>query len=117
MKRIVVLCDGTWNSSDSQTPTNVVRFGQAMQRCDELGVIQVPIYIQGVGTGEGPTKLSRKLDSALGGALGWGLMDNIEEAYRHLIFIYEPGDEIYILGFSRGAYTARSLNRPGFTGG
>jgi uncharacterized protein (DUF2235 family) len=45
----------------------------------------------------------------LGGALGWGLTDTIVEAYRILVFAYEPGDEISIFGFSRGAYTARSL--------
>jgi len=45
----------------------------------------------------------------LGGALGWGLTDIIEEAYRNLVFAYEPGDEIYIFGFSRGAFAARSL--------
>ena len=109
MKRIVILCDGTWNRSDSETPTNVVRFAQAMKGIDSHGIVQVPIYVQGVGTGRGPTKLSRKMDSWLGGGLGWGLMANIEEAYRHLVFLWEPGDEIYVIGFSRGAYTARSL--------
>lgn len=109
MKRIVLLCDGTWNRSDTNTPTNVVRFAQAMQSVDTAGVEQIPIYIQGVGTGRGPTPSLRKLDALLGGAFGLGLMSNIEEAYRHLVFLYEPGDEIFILGFSRGAYTARSL--------
>lgn len=109
MKRIVILCDGTWNSSDSRTPTNVVRFSQALSSTGDRGVVQVPIYIQGVGTGRGPTRISRKLDSVLGGGFGWGLMANIEEAYRHIVFLYDPGDEIFILGFSRGAYTARSL--------
>ncbi|SEM98792.1 phospholipase effector Tle1 domain-containing protein [Palleronia pelagia] len=109
MKRIVILCDGTWNRSDSITPTNVVRFSQAMRLKDEAGTVQVPIYVQGVGTGRGPTPWLRKMDSLLGGAFGLGLMSNIVEAYRHLVFLYEPGDEIFILGFSRGAYTARSL--------
>ena len=109
MKRIVILCDGTWNRSDSATPTNVVRFAQAMELTDPTGLPQVPIYVQGVGTGRGPTPWLRKADAILGGAFGKGLMDNIEEAYRHLVFTYAPGDEIFILGFSRGAYTARSL--------
>ncbi len=73
------------------------------------GVAQIPIYISGVGTGQGPTVISRTIDSWLGGGFGWGLLANIEEAYRHIVFLYEPGDEIIILGFSRGAYTARSL--------
>ncbi|SLN74567.1 hypothetical protein ROJ8625_04062 [Roseivivax jejudonensis] len=109
MKRIVILCDGTWNRSDSKTPTNVVQLGQAVAPVATDGTVHVPIYIQGVGTGEGVTRLSRKLDAVLGGAFGWGLLDNIAEAYRHLVFLYKPGDEIYIFGFSRGAYTARSL--------
>ena len=109
MKRIAILCDGTWNRADSKTPTNVVRLAQAMRSTDDEGVTQVPIYVQGVGTGEGVTAWSRGLDRFLGGALGWGLTENIVEAYRHLVFLYEPGDEIFIFGFSRGAYTARSL--------
>lgn len=109
MKRIVIFCDGTWNRSDSDTPTNVVRCAQAMSGVDSAGCVQVPIYIQGVGTGRGPTRVSRRFDAWLGGGLGWGLMANIEEAYRHIVFLYAPGDEIYIFGFSRGAYTARSL--------
>lgn len=110
MKRIVILCDGTWNRADSETPTNVVRLAQAMRPEDDKGVAQIPIYVQGVGTGEGITSWSRSLDKILGGALGWGLTENIVEAYRHLVFLYEPGDEIFIFGFSRGAYTARSLS-------
>ncbi len=109
MKRIVILCDGTWNRSDSTTPTNVVRFAQAMRLVDAAGIVQIPIYFQGVGTGRGPTPGLRRIDSLLGGAFGLGLMSNLIEAYRHLVFLYEPGDEIFVLGFSRGAYTARSL--------
>ena len=109
MKRIIILCDGTWNHSDSRTPTNVVRLGQAIARVDPQGVVQVPFYVQGVGTGRGVSRVSRSADTILGGALGWGLLANIEAAYRHLVFAYDPGDEIYIFGFSRGAYTARSL--------
>ncbi|MDJ0820220.1 MAG: DUF2235 domain-containing protein [Paracoccaceae bacterium] len=109
MKRIVILCDGTWNRTDTPTPTNVVKTAQALKPIDAVGVVQIPLYIPGVGTGEGITKLSRFADKVLGGALGWGLMENVADAYRHLVFIYEPGDEIYVFGFSRGAYTARSL--------
>ena len=109
MKRIVILCDGTWNRSDSATPTNVVQLAQALAPRDADGHSQVPIYVQGVGTGQGVSVLSRWSDRFLGGALGWGLLENIAEAYRHLVFLWEPGDEIHIFGFSRGAYTARSL--------
>jgi len=109
MKRIVILCDGTWNAADMENPTNVVHFSRMMKRTSDAGVAQVPVYVPGVGTGEGVTKLSRRTDRLVGGLFGWGLLENIAEAYRHLVFVYEPGDEIYVLGFSRGAYTARSL--------
>jgi uncharacterized protein (DUF2235 family) len=109
MKRIVILCDGTWNRADSATPTNVVRLAQALRGEDDAGIVQVPVYVQGVGAGDGVTPWSRAVDRGLGGAFGWGLTENIVTAYRHLVFLYEPGDEIFVFGFSRGAYTARSL--------
>ena len=109
MKRIAILCDGTWNRADAEEPTNVVKVAQALRPIDPTGIVQVPIYIQGVGTGEGVTRTSRFLDKTLGGAFGRGLLDNLVEAYRHIVFLYEPGDEVFIFGFSRGAYTARSL--------
>lgn len=70
---------------------------------------QVVIYSPGVGAGRGNTALARRFDRLLGGALGWGLTDIIEEAYRNLVFLYQPGDEIMVFGFSRGAFAARSL--------
>ncbi|UWQ95073.1 DUF2235 domain-containing protein [Rhodobacteraceae bacterium M385] len=109
MKRIVILCDGTWNHSDAKDPTNVVRLARAMAATGVDGVPQIPIYVEGVGSGRGVTAMARFTDRILGGAFGWGLMDNVIEAYRHLVFMHEPGDEIYIFGFSRGAFTARSL--------
>jgi uncharacterized protein (DUF2235 family) len=66
-------------------------------------------YLEGVGTGRGTGSIARKIDQWGGGMFGWGLLQNVEEAYKNLIFNYEVGDEIYIFGFSRGAYTARSL--------
>ncbi|SFI49930.1 DUF2235 domain-containing protein [Jannaschia pohangensis] len=110
MKRIVILCDGTWNRPESDHPTNVVRLGQALMPVDSDDIPQVPLYIEGVGTGRrGVTRFSRGVDRVLGGALGLGLMDNMVEAYRHLVFLHEPGDEVFVFGFSRGAFTARSL--------
>jgi hypothetical protein len=61
------------------------------------------LYLTGVGAG------SYALDKLLGGAFGFGLFGNIRSAYRFLALNYEPGDEIFVFGFSRGAYTARSL--------
>ncbi len=110
MKRIVILCDGTWNAAESAWPTNVVRLGQALAPVGLEGCVQVPIYVEGVGTGRrGVTSWTRAADRILGGLLGFGLMANVVEAYRHLVFLYEPGDEVFVFGFSRGAFTARSL--------
>ena len=65
------------------------------------GIAQVIFYDNGVGTG--------KLDHLPGGIFGAGLMKTMADGYRFLIFNYTPGDEIYVFGFSRGAYTARSF--------
>jgi uncharacterized protein (DUF2235 family) len=109
MKRIAIFCDGTWNTHDATYQTNVVRMAQAVQLTADDGRTQHVIYQAGVGTGRGSNLVARKLDKFAGGALGWGLTENIEEVYRALVFCYEPGDEVFIFGFSRGAYTARSL--------
>jgi uncharacterized protein (DUF2235 family) len=106
MKRLVVCCDGTWNSADQQsgerpTPTNVVKLAYRVAK-REGDVAQVLFYDQGVGTGN-------SMDRLLGGAFGAGLVENIFDAYRFLMANYEPGDALYLFGFSRGAYTARSL--------
>src|SRR5690606_19012552 len=66
------------------------------------GMSQLTYYGQGVGTGQ-------SIDKLTGGAFGHGLEDNIFSAYRFLAFNYLPEDEIFLFGFSRGAYTARSL--------
>jgi len=108
MKRIVVCCDGTWNTADQTeggkpTPTNVVRLYNAVADADEQNVAQKKYYHPGVGTDPG---LWNKL---AGGGLGKGLDRNIMSGYRFLTDNYATGDEIYLFGFSRGAYTARSL--------
>lgn len=101
MKRLVVCSDGTWNRADAKNPTNVVKLYRGVQLQDG-DVAQIPWYDPGVGTGN-------RLSRAIGGATGFGLTQNIEDAYRFLVRNYVPGDEIYLFGFSRGAYTARSL--------
>lgn len=108
MKRIAIFCDGTWNTSDAKYPSNVVKLSLAAQRtCDDA--VQHIIYVSGVGSGRGSTDLSKRIDRWGGGLFGWGLTDNLEDAYRHLAFSYEPGDALFVFGFSRGAFTARSL--------
>ncbi|MDF7777254.1 DUF2235 domain-containing protein [Sphingomonas sp. AOB5] len=100
-KRIAFCFDGTWNKIDGDHPTNVARVAQSISRYDDKGVPQIIYYDEGVGT----TTTSRWT----GGILGHGLRENIIEAYHFLVLNYEPGDQIYVFGFSRGAYTARSF--------
>lgn len=101
MKRIVFCFDGTWNRLDAPNPTNVVITAQSITPVTKDGVTQIIHYDEGVGTSEG--------DRFRGGVFGHGLLTNIVHAYRFLIFNYTVGDEIYIFGFSRGAFTARSF--------
>ncbi|TPE53761.1 DUF2235 domain-containing protein [Amaricoccus solimangrovi] len=113
MKRIVVCCDGTWNRLDSEEHTNVGRLAAAIlgtaTGADGTRVTQIVHHLDGVGSGRGTGRASQTVDRLFGGAFGWGLDALITEAYRFLALNYEPGDEIYVFGFSRGAYCARSL--------
>jgi uncharacterized protein (DUF2235 family) len=101
MKRLVLCFDGTWNKLDAKYPTNVVLTAESVLPLTKDGIAQVIFYDEGVGTA--------KHEYFSGGAFGAGLMKNIADGYRFLIFNYTPGDEIYVFGFSRGAYTARSF--------
>ncbi|WP_085865637.1 phospholipase effector Tle1 domain-containing protein [Pseudooctadecabacter jejudonensis] len=109
MKRIVIFIDGTWNRPDAEHPTNVVRLARCVQHRTDSGMPQVVLYTAGVGSGSGNNRLARKMDRVFGGTLGWGLLSIMEDMYRRLVFAYEPGDEVMIFGFSRGAFAARSL--------
>lgn len=106
MKRLIVCCDGTWNRADKESEgkpcaTNVIKVAVRTAKRDG-NTLQILFYDQGVGTGN-------SLDRLSGGAFGEGLEDNIYDAYRFLIANYEEGDEIFLFGFSRGAFTARSI--------
>lgn len=109
MKRLVICADGTWNTRDQinddrgkRRPTNVTKVARGVKPRDSTGIDQVAFYHDGLGTG-GP------LDRFTGGAFGTGIEDNIRVLYRFLIYNWEPGDEIYMFGFSRGAFTVRTL--------
>ncbi|KAH8164145.1 hypothetical protein CIB48_g4094 [Xylaria polymorpha] len=116
-KRIVVCCDGTWQNADSgcvkssrnkpesklQVPSNVTRISRCFKRTCSDGVFQIIYYQSGVGSGSG------FLDRLFGGAFGTGISENIREAYAFICANYVDGDEIVLLGFSRGAFTARSI--------
>ena len=101
-RRLVVCCDGTWNTPETDNVTNVVSVARAVKPRDDRGNHQVVFYDWGIGTGN-------FLDKLVGGAAGKGLDRNIRDAYRFLVHNYLPGDRIYLFGFSRGAYTVRSL--------
>lgn len=109
MKRIALFCDGTWNTAEAAHPTNVVRLSRLLRPVAPDGVAQRSFYLAGVGTGANLSGLDRLFDRLAGGAVGWGLDETIMGAYRALAGAYEPGDAIHVFGFSRGAYTARSL--------
>ena len=107
MKRIIVCCDGTWNKPGIKdrgkvVETNVQKIYEAVDT-DAADMKQVKFYGQGVGTG-----FSFR-DHFLGGGTGLGIDSNIRDAYKFIIWNYEPGDQLYFFGFSRGAYTVRSL--------
>ena len=120
MKRLIVCCDGTWQSQDNIDPTNVLKIAQAVKPMarDEQGnnIPQVLYYDQGIGavpSRGGTQSLFKNVGDSIeklgGGAFGWSIDEKIEEAYLFLCLNYCPGDEIYLFGFSRGAYTVRSL--------
>lgn len=107
MKRIAVFCDGTWNSPDARDRTHVVALYNAVH---QEASVQIAHYFSGVGVSRNQAGFLRNAFTRIGGgAFGWGLDRNIKQAYAYVCKVYEPGDEILIFGFSRGAYTARSL--------
>jgi len=104
-RRLVMCCDGTWNFPDElkkgvPVPTNVVKVAVGLGRDDNAKIPQLLYYQSGVGT--------RRRQHVRGGVFGYGLSGNVRECYRFIVENYQPGDELYFFGFSRGAYTARS---------
>jgi hypothetical protein len=104
MKRLVVSYDGTWNNPDQEnngvpSPTNVFKLHNALEQGDE----QLRYYHPGLG-GEGGL-----LKPIVSGALGVGIKRHVCSGYQWLARNYEQGDQIFLFGFSRGAFTARSL--------
>src|SRR6185503_7151966 len=96
-KNITVFCDGTGNDrTQDGYQTNVAVL------CDRVleGPAQVVYYDAGLGTEWG---------DLIGKATGSGISKNIQQAYDFVTRTYEPGDNIFVFGFSRGAYTVRSL--------
>ena len=126
-RRLVVCADGTWNTPTQEdegklSPTNVVKLYEAVRRRPVAsdGTSQLAYYHEGVGTK--PNVLERGVEhvadflhlhsvgrNLFEGATGDGLDRNIVDCYRWLVRTYQPGDSLYLFGFSRGAYTVRSL--------
>jgi len=96
-KRIAFCADGTWDNSAKNT--NVYKLFKSLT----VSADQIPFYDDGVGANGDPVwKLA-------GGAFGTGLWQKIKDGYTKIAHVYEAGDPLFIFGFSRGAFTARSL--------
>lgn len=107
-KDIVVCCDGT-NSQFGKLNTNVARVYNTLAND---GPEQLSFYEPGVGTFGARffgANVGETLGKALGAAFGYGIQQNLVRAYRFLVDVYKPGDRLFIFGFSRGAFTARTL--------
>lgn len=105
-KKLIICADGTWNAVEKnehgvRVSTNVARVAAFLDHVDSNKAPQLVCYLEGVGT--------KEEESFTGGAFGWGLSANIEQAYRFLVGNFDQGDELFFFGFSRGAFTARSL--------
>ncbi|KIW41405.1 uncharacterized protein PV06_06967 [Exophiala oligosperma] len=115
-KRIIVCCDGTWNNSDGadQVPTNVAKLARCIHpeaevthNGEKIEIKQVVYYQHGIGSVAG--WLFGSLENAIEGATGRGIRENIMQAYQFICLNYQHGDGIFLFGFSRGAFTARSI--------
>lgn len=102
MRNLIVCCDGTWCKDDQKTPTNVARLRNAVD-VDNSTQPQLLYYHPGVGSEED------WLGRAEGGIFGAGLNNDIERAYQWLASHYQTDDRIFLFGFSRGAFTVRSI--------
>lgn len=110
-KKIVLCLDGTNNKVRNRTNSNVLRLYKALDH--KVPDQQVAYYQPGVGTMSSPaawTPIARVTSRVLGLVFGFGMRENLGDAYRFLMSVYQPGDQIYIIGFSRGAYTGRALS-------
>jgi len=99
-RRIIICSDGTWNSPVDGKATNVLKLARSIKHVADDGKPQFVFYDWGVGT---------DAHTITGGAFGVGLDKNIQDAYRFIVHNYHLGDELFLFGFSRGAYTVRSL--------
>src|ERR1700722_2095074 len=107
-RNIVICCDGTANEF-AHDNTNVVKLFYALGHDPNK---QITFYHPGLGTMEPAgalTTFSRQVTKLLGKALGYGLSNDIRDAYSFLMENYEKHDKVFLFGFSRGAYTVRAV--------
>ncbi|MCB9504488.1 MAG: DUF2235 domain-containing protein, partial [Deferribacteres bacterium] len=102
-KNIILCADGTGNKGGYSPDSNVYKMYKSVEIHDE-GNPQIKFYDNGVGTGD------NKIWRALSGAFGFGFKRNVCDLYAFLARNYEPGDRIYLFGFSRGAATIRAFS-------
>lgn len=111
MRNIVICCDGTGNEI-SENNSNVLKFYRCLRKTDRTTPAQLVFYGSGIGTLSQPStwhRLKTSLNTVLGIATGYGLDESVLEAYEFIVRNYQRGDQIYLFGFSRGAYTVRVL--------
>lgn len=99
MKRVALFLDGTW--ADPASATNVWQLHELAASAGEDGALQIVRHFHGVG--------AQRSERLRGGMFGFGLLRNVAAAYSWLVGQHEDGDEIFLFGYSRGAYTARSV--------
>lgn len=104
VKRLVICADGTWNRPEEDLqkdiPTNVLKMARAIRPFAADSLPQHVFYDWGIGS---------YYNALIGGITGQGIHKNIMDAYRYIVQNFTPGTDIYLFGFSRGAYTVRSL--------
>lgn len=118
-KNIVIFSDGTGQAGGllpDETRSNVYKLYRAARVCPDTTIDpakQVAFYDVGLGSkgAGGNIKIGwwRRLYNVLGAATGLGITQNIIDCYAAIIRVWEPGDRIYLVGFSRGAYTVRCV--------
>lgn len=105
-KNIVICCDGTANEF-AKDRTNVIKLYYCLEKESSR---QVAFYHPGIGTMEPSgalTTLTRKITRMCGVAFGYGLAADVRDTYQFLVDQYDPGDTVFLFGFSRGSYTVR----------
>src|SRR5882757_9330010 len=117
-KNIVVFSDGTGQDGGArpeQRISNIYKMYRASRDHADTGIDpsqQVVFYDAGLGTDIGTSALTapvRFVQKLLGSVMGAGIKINIAACYEFIVNHYQPGDRIFLFGFSRGAYTVRSL--------